>query len=568
MVAIGSQAEPDFMQWSWADMAPQFQELEARNLSPQSVEDFVRDWSELSARIAEIQARLHIGTTRDVTDTEVAERMHAFLDEDFPRIQSAQQRLRTKLLASGLVPNQYDVALRKMRAASDLFREENLALLARDEKLKEKYFKVTGAQTVRWEGEERTLQQMAPVLQEPSRETRERAWRLVSERELQDRGALNELWRKLLPLRGEIATNAGLPTFLDYSWTAMNRFDYTPEEARTFHQSVEEVVVPAVKRNLERRRRLLGVDTLRPWDLAVDPLNRPPLRPFKTVPELIEKASAIFHRVDPRLGEYYNTMVVEGLLDLESRKNKAPGGYCSTLSAARRPFIFGNLVGTRGDTEVLLHEGGHAFHTFESANLPFEVRDAVGAEFAEVSSMAMELLSGPYLEAGEGGFYSPEDAARARIEHLEERVLMLWPSIMIADAFQHWAYRNPGEAKDPAACDATWAQLTRRFIPVVDWEGLDDVLETGWHNLLHIFVAPLYMIEYALAQLGAVQIWANARRDHPRAISRYRAAMALGDTRPLPDLFATAGARFAFDSETLREAVAVIEQTIQELSPA
>lgn len=559
---------PAFMQWSWPDIEPRYAELEARPLSPDTVDAFLLDWSSLAADLDEMGARLNIATTVDTADEEASTSYHRFLDEIYPRVQEAEQRLKEKLLASGLEPAGYAVPLAKMRAEAELFREENLPLQSEEAKLSEEYFKITGAQTVEWEGRELTLDQMRPLLQNSDRTVRERVWRAMTARQLHDREALNDLWRKLLALRRQMASNAGFPDYRAYAWKALQRFDYTPEDAQQIHASIEAEVTPAVARRFERRRQQLGVETLRPWDLEVDPLGRPPLRPFTDGSELREKVGNIFHRVDPQLGSYWETMEREGFLDLENRKNKAPGGYCSTLNAARRPFIFANSVGSRLDVEVMLHEGGHAFHVFEAAHLPYfrqrNIND-IGAEFAEVGSMAMEFLAAPYLSVEDGGFYRPEDAARARIEHLEQRVLFLWVRLMVADAFQHWVYEHPDEADDPAACDAVWMDLMRRFIPVVDWSGLDAEMMTGWHNILHIHVAPFYMIEYGLAQLGAVQVWANARQDQAAAVARYRQALSLGDTRSIPDLYEAAGARFAFDAGTIRSAVSLVEGTIEAL---
>ncbi len=257
-------------------------------------------------------------------------------------------------------------------------------------------------------------------------------------------------------------------------------------------------------------------------------------------------------------------MRAEGLLDLDNRKGKAPGGYCTDFPVARRPFIFANSVGVHEDVQTLLHEGGHAFHVFECSHLPYQQQLVVPLEFAEVASMSMEMLAAPYLETEQGGFYSAEEAARARIEYLE-RSLLFWPYMAVVDAFQHWVYEKPAAASDAAQCDAQWNALWDRFIPDIDWSGLEEEKITGWHRKLHIHQSPFYYIEYGLAQLGAVQVWRNALSDQAGAVAAYRRALALGGTRPLPQLFETAGARFAFDAETLSQAVTLMERVISEL---
>ena len=296
----------------------------------------------------------------------------------------------------------------------------------------------------------------------------------------------------------------------------------------------------------------------------MDPFGRPPLHPFASMAELEARTSAIFHAVDPQLGEYFEIMRREYLLDLDNRKNKAPGGYCTDFPITERPFIFANSIGVHDDVQTLLHEGGHAFHVFESAALPYCWHMQIPWEFMEVASMSMELLAAPYLALDFGGFYTPAQAARARIEHLE-RSLLFWPYMAVVDAFQHWVYENPAAAIHPANCDSAWADLWRRFMPGVNWSGLDQEMCTGWQRKAHIHTDPFYYVEYGLAQLGAMQVWANALRDQAGAVAAYRRALALGDTASLPELFSAAGAHFAFDAGALSQAVGLILRTVEDL---
>lgn len=518
-----------------------------------------------------MRERRYVAMTTNTADEEAERHYRQFLDEIFPASEAAEQRLKARLLASGLQPEGFAVPLRNLRAEADLFREANLPLLSDEKKLCSEFDKLIGAQTVQWEGAELTIVQLTARLNESDRATREALWRAARSRQLADREALNDLWQRFFKLRRQIAVNAGKANYRDYAWQFRLRFDYTPESCLEFHSAIESVVVPAAERLLDRRRRQLGLDRLRPWDLSdgwwgrpVDPPGLPPLRPFTTPAELTARTAAVFRRVHPQLGAYFDEMVVNGLLDLDNRKHKAPGGYCTSFDYSRQPFIFTNAVGVHEDVQTMLHEGGHAFHVFETRNLPYYPQLTVGLEFAEVASMAMELLSAPYLEAQPDGFYSARDAARARIEHLEN-MLLFWPFMAVVDGFQHWAYLNPQAALDPAQCDAQWTALWRRFMRGADWSGLEDELATGWQRKAHIFEAPFYYIEYGLAQLGAVQVWRNALKDQAGAVAAYRRALSLGGTVPLPELFAAAGARFTFDAQTLQEAVNLIETTLEEL---
>jgi len=359
-----------------------------------------------------------------------------------------------------------------------------------------------------------------------------------------------------------LAENAGLADYRAYMWRALKRFDYTPEDSLAFGRAIETEVVPLAQRLLESRRKTLGVETLRPWDLAADPANRAPLRPFADVAELEEGTARIFANVDPALGADFEKFR-NGYLDLGSRKGKAPGGYCSFFPKTGLPYIFMNAVGTEGDVRTMLHEGGHAFHGLaSSATQPLLWNRGAPMEFNEVASMAMELLALPYLEADKGGFYTPEEAQRARQEQLERIVLFL-PYMAVVDGFQHWVYAEAPEEVTAADMDAQWDSLWARFMGGVDWSGLEEERASGWHRKLHIFMVPFYYVEYGLAQLGALQVWRNALADQADAVRRYRSALALGNTRPLPDLYAEAGARLAFDRETVGELTRLVESHLE-----
>ncbi len=549
------------LDWSWDEIEPHYRELEARPLGAATVEGFLADWTRLHDLVDELDSRLYVATTLNTADSEAERRYRTCLEEIDPPFKAAEQRLKEKLLASGLKPAGMAVPLRRMRTEAALFRQANLPLQTEENKLVVEFNKIIGAQSVTWDGQERTIAQLRPVYQEQDRARREEAWRLAAARQLADRETIDDLWRQFLPLRRQMAANAGFADYRSFRWLQRMRFDYTPADCARFQQAIEEVVVPAAARVYERRRRRLGVATLRPWDQNVDPLGRPPLAPFRDVAELQRRGAAIFHRVDPQLGRYFDTMIAEGLLDLGNRKNKAPGAYSQGFSAVKRPFIFANAVGLHDDVMTLLHEAGHAFHMFERSRLPYHQQRPAGSEMNEVASMAMELLASPYLAQEEGGFYSRDDAARAVVEHLESN-LLFWPYMAVVDAFQHWVYEQPDAAMEPRNCDAQWAALWRRFRVGEDWSGLEEEMATGWQRKHHIHCWPFYYVEYGLAQLGAAQVWANALRDQAGAVASYRRALALGGTVPLPDLYAAAGARFAFDAATLGEAVALMESTI------
>ena len=555
----------ELLTWTWAQFEPLYAALNQTALTAENLETWLHDWSHLDEAAVELENRLYVAITQDTGDQASEARFNLFIEEVQPKIHAAAQALKEKLLASALpVPDGLDLAVERMRTEAALFREENLPLITQEQKLSNAYAKKLSEQSVVWDGEERTLSQMTPFLLKPIRMHRELAWRRMNKRRLEDRAALNELWVSLYTLRREIAHNAGLDNFRDYRWRQLHRSDYTPQDCLSFHEAIADAVVPAATRIYERRRKLFGYETLRPWDLDADPLNRAPLAPFETHEQLTAGTAAIFNQVDPVLGGYFKTMIDQKLIDLDNRKGKAPGGYCTEFPYSRLPFIFTNAVGLHDDVQTLLHEGGHCFHTFESSRLPYYPQTQVTNEFAEVASMGMELLAAPYLEKSNGGFYTPQDAARAQIEHLEGMILF-WPYMSVVDSFQHWAYTHPNEGGQPARCDEIWTELWQRFMPGIDYRGLEDVRATGWHNKLHIFQLPFYYIEYGLAQLGAAQVWSNSLTDPAGALADYRKALALGGTRSLPDLFRAAGAQLAFDRATLAAAVEKIEARITQL---
>jgi oligoendopeptidase F len=553
--------------WSWSKFEPYYTELAKRKLDEDNAPVFLADWSRIVELVDETYSRLYVATTVNTADEEAKNRFHRFLDEIYPKTEQAEQILREKIVRQSKTPDGFEVPLRRLRQETELFRQENIPLKAEEQKQCIEYDKIIGSQTVMWEGKETTIMQLRPVYQSADRDLREKAWRMAAQRQLEDREAIAGLWGKFMGLRLKIAENAGCDDYRSYRWREMHRFDYSPDDCKAFHKAIEESVVPAAERIAEKRRRKLGLKALRPWDLEVDPQGRPPLKPFADVSELKSGVSAIFHRIEKSLGGYFDKMAAENLLDLDNRKNKAPGGYCVDFAAARKPFIFMNAVGVHDDVQTLLHECGHCFHTFLRSSLPYYHQRQVGLEFSEVASMTMELLAGAHLDKNGGGFYSRQEAARASVEHLEKSV-QFWPYMAVADSFQHWVYENPEAARDIRACDEQWMSLFRRFVTWIDWTGLEEQGMSRWHRQSHIHVMPFYYVEYGLAQLGAVQIWGNGLKNQAAAIASYLGALALGGAVPLPELFSTAGAKFAFDPLTLSSAVKQMEAMIDKLTEA
>ena len=544
----------------WTQLEPLFDELERRELStPEALERWLLDRSELTAVIREEGTVRYIRMTCQTDNPDYEKAYLHFVEEIEPKLKPRFHRLDELYVRSPararLPEARYLVLDRKLRNSVELFREANVPLETEEEKLGQRYQKITGAMTVRYDGREQTLQQMARYLEEPDRAVRQEAWELIVERRLRDKDELDEIFDELLRLRQQIAENAGFANYRDYAFKKRERFDYTPEDCEEFHEAVERHVVPLMRALQRRRQAELGVKELRPWDLNVDPEGKPPLRPFSSAKELVEGCCEVFSRVDPELGAQFGRLAELGLLDLESRKGKAPGGYQATLEERRLPFIFMNAVGRDSDVRTLLHEGGHAFHTFAVRDEPLVAYRHAPLEFAEVASMGMELLSAPHLDV----FYSPADADRSRRRHLETIVTLLcW--IATIDAFQHWLYTHPGHPREARL--AKWVELHERFGGLESWAGYEDALRWGWQRQLHLYLHPFYYIEYGIAQLGALGLWLRSQQNYEEAVRLYRRALALGGSRPLPELFEAAGLPFDFGEGAVSRAAAGLERAL------
>jgi oligoendopeptidase F len=553
----------DLQQWQTYESF--YDDLLDRELNDGNLRSWLEDWSRLSALVWEAGTMINIKKSLDTADEAAEQAFLDFVNDVQPQAVVADQALKERFLA--LNPEKKDLddlalVIRDMRNLADLFREENVPLQTELAKLGNEYDKITGAMTAEWEGEVKNLSQLEVLLRDQDRDVRRRAWRQILDLWLAARERLNQLYVEMLERRQKMAANAGLADYREYVFRELGRFDYTPEECLTFHDAIEEVVVPLASKIYEKRRQRLGLASPRPWDVDVDTSGEPTLTPYSGQQELMLHTTKILSAVDPVLAGYYTTMQEADLMDLDTRSGKALGGYCSTLPLRRLPFIFMNGAGTHDDVQTMLHEAGHAFHVFEAAELPYTWQLESPMEFAEVASMSMELLAAPYLTADHGGFYTDSEAARARIEHLEGIVLFL-PYMAVVDAFQHWVYTNPELAANPANCDEAWKDLWERFIPGVDYSSLVDEMETGWHRKLHIFHVPFYYIEYGMAQVGALQVWRRALQDQKGAVRAYRHALAQGGTMTLPELFEAAGAEFRFDTPMLSDLMSLVEQAIE-----
>ncbi len=548
---------------SWEKIAPYFDRLGSAPIdSVEELASWLENYSELVAGVSEVGTDRHVKMTCQTDDESRKRAFLDFVENIAPQFKVACHSLDIRYTeskaAGALAPDRYAVLDRSVRAGVEVFRQENVPLQTDETKLEQEYQEVSGAQMVEFDGREQTMQQLGLYAEKTDRAIRQGAWEVEWNRRSQDVDKLESIFDQLIALRQRMAGNADCADYREYAFKVKQRFDYSADDCIAFHDAVERAVVPAVRELQKQRAATLGLDTLRPWDLAVDVKSRPPLRPFTEPSDLCEKGSRVFHRVDPVLGGQFDDMQAKGYLDLASRKGKAPGGYQATYDEGRHPFIFMNAVGLQRDVSTLIHEGGHAFHSYAARDDALLNYRSSPIEFAEVASMGMELLAVEFLDE----FYDEEQMARAKRQELEG-LIGLFPWVATIDAFQHWIYTNP--THDRGSRKDHWLSLHQRFGGIADFTGYEDALAYRWHKQLHLFEVPFYYIEYAIAQLGAMQVWRNSKNDYSRAVTQYRKALALGGSRPLPELFESAGAKFDFSYDTLAPLVEMIQLELGKL---
>jgi len=555
----------DFKVTTWEALKPYFDELLARPIeNVATLEKWLKDISELDAVISEDAAWRQIRMTCDTTDKSLEEAFAYFCMEIQPQLQPYTDALNKKLLASEylnqLDQDLYATYLRSVKKQVKLFREENVPLLAELSVQSQQYGPIVGKMTINVNGQEYTLQQAARFLESSDRALREEVYRKTSERRLQDKDQLDQLYTTLVQKRDQVARNAGFANYRDYKFEDLGRFDYTKEDCFQFHAAVKEHILPLVKNFQEKQRQKLGLDVLRPWDGEAEPAGVKPLEPFHTGEELINKAIATFDELGPFFGNCLRVMQKMGRLDLESRKGKAPGGYNCPLAETGVPFIFMNAAGQMKDLTTMVHEGGHAVHSFLSHNLKMSFFKEYPMEIAEVASMSMELFT---MDHWNIFFSNPDELRRAKLQQLE-RAIVIFPWIATIDKFQHWVYEHPQHTVEERT--AAWLSILEEFsTQTVDFSGLEASRAASWQRQLHLFEVPFYYIEYGIAQLGAIAMWKQYKENKQQALDNYVKALSLGSTRTLPELYKAAGIKFDFSPAYVKELADFVQAEIDKI---
>ena len=553
----------------WENIEPYVNDLLERKLSSSDcLESLISDSSNLAEHISETGALLYINMTCDTEDERKKNSFLSFVENVRPKLSKFSDELNRRIIDHKSIadlPTRYDLMIRGIKSDIEIFREENIPLGVEQTKLVTKAQGITGAMTVVFEGKERTFPEMRGFLESNDRIQRENAWKSMVKRWMENSEELSDIFDELISIRHKIALNSGFKSYTDYMFRAMHRFDYTVEDCLTFHESIEQVCMPIVKKINSERIASFGLKILSPWDVneksgsGPDIAGKNPLRPFDNVDEMVTKLSKLFHNMSNDLGTKFDKLVEMDTLDLETRKGKAPGGYQYYLEKSRIPFIFMNAAGLQGDLETMIHESGHAFHSLYCGHLDLIDERDYPIEFAEVASMSMELLTQPNWNI----FYEKqEDANRAKISHLEGVVFLL-PWIATIDAFQHWIYANPGHTREERKIQ--WISLRERFGSEMNWEDHEDFRELSWQQQGHLFGVPFYYVEYGIAQLGALQLWQTHRKNPEKALKDYSNAMELGNTKTLPDLFAAAELKLGFDEKHLQSLIGEVEVAMSEI---
>ncbi|MFL5728723.1 MAG: M3 family oligoendopeptidase [Cytophagaceae bacterium] len=556
----------NFVVDQWSSIQPLYEELKVRKIgSAAQLRKWFADRSELESVISEDMGWRYIKMTGDTANKEYVDRFNYFVSEIQPHIEPYSNDLNGKALASPFLKDLhepgYEIMIRSMKKEHEIFREKNIPLNTEISQEAQKFGAISGAMTVNIDGKELTLPQAADLLQSTDRQIRENAWHKISERRYADKDKLDELFNKLLSLRHQVALNADFKNFRDYMFAALGRFDYTAEDCFAFHDAVEKEVVPMLNHLAKERKKALRVDQLRPWDLSVNYLGDKPLKPFQNGEELINKSVECFSMLNPFLGERLSIMKKMGHLDLESRKGKAPGGYNYPLDETGVPFIFMNATSSLRDLVTMVHEGGHAVHSFVTRDLELSAFKHTTAEVAELASMSMELIS---MEHWDLFFTDKQDLIRAKREHLEGIISTL-PWVATVDKFQHWIYENPEHSLQQRVEE--WNKIFAKFSnSVTDWKGLEKFRNYGWQKQLHIYEVPFYYIEYAIAQLGAIAVWKNFKENQEKGLDQYLAALKLGYTKPIREIYKTAGIQFDFSQSYIRELMDFVKGELENLS--
>jgi oligoendopeptidase F len=561
-IFIAENFEPN----TWNAVEPYYKDLLERKISSvDELKNWLLDWSELDAVLEEASRWIYVRTTIDTADEKAKADLTNLYTNIVPHLSVQGNLLNKKFIESPFIVDLdqdiFFTTIRRIKKSLELFREENVPLQSELNIKQTMFDQIAGAQSILYNGKELTMQQAMVHLKSTDRKQREEVFRFITERKAQDAEKLDELFSELIQLRHKMALNAGYKNFMEYRFDELGRFDYTPADCLRFHESINGILMPLVNDISEERAKKLALDSLRPWDTEVDTSGKAALKPFSSADELVEKTIACFNELDPYFAERIEIMREMKYLDLESRMHKGSGGFNMPLPEIGVPFIFMNSANGEHDLVTMVHEGGHAVHTFLVHPLELTAFKETTSEIAEVASMSMELMS---MEHWNIFYPNAEELQRAKKNHLQY-ILSLLTKTCLGDSFQFWVYENPNHTMEERR--NKWTELQQRFTPKnMDWTGYEDFFRTRYQSIMHFYQVPFYYIEYAFAQLGALAIWKNFKQNPQKTVEDYKRALSLGYTKSIPDFYETAGAKFDFSKPYISSLVSFLKEEIQKLS--
>ena len=533
--------------------------------STEALRQWLKDKSELEAVLEEDMAWRYIRMSIDTANEAFQKAYTFFVTEIQPKLAPIDDALNKKFItcpfhAELAKEEAFAIHIRSVKSQLELYREENISIQAFLAEKTQEFGAISGAQSIEHDGKSITMQKAGLFLKEQDESLRKSVFEKMAERRAADITVLDDLFDTLIEKRTELSKNAGFENYRDYKFKEMGRFDYTKESCFEFHDSVEKHIVPLVKKIQKERLSKMNKDQFRPWDTAVNAEGKAPLKPFETGQEMLDGTIAVFEKINPEFSGFLKKMEEIKHFDLESKPGKAPGGYNYPLYETGAPFIFMNAVGSQGDLSTMIHEGGHAIHSFLTHELELTAFKSFPSEIAELASMSMELLTMQYWDEF---YHETDDLKRAKKEQLQGTITIL-PWIAQIDAFQHWIYEN----YDHTASERTayWMELNKRFgTGLVDWTGYEGTLASSWQRQMHLFEVPFYYIEYGIAQLGAIGVWKNSKTDFKKAVDNYRAALRLGYTQSMPKVYAKAGIDFNFSGDHICMLADFVELELEKL---
>jgi len=507
------------------------------------------DWNALGAYIQGEGSRISYEQSKDMNNPKCNDADKYYREQVVPAADLGSSIMLDALLKSkykNAIGSHYGPYLiEALNTAVEPLAPVNSDLRVKVSDLADQYDKILSAGEVDVMGKMVTLPVGVAMQSDSNPETRKAAFIAVREWFLTHHDEIAEIFDKMIHARDEMGRNLGHDNFIPLGYLTMRRTDYGPAEAKAFRDSVRQYAVPLMTKLYELQASALGTPTLRPWDAGYHPEYTLPsgIAPVATQ---LEKAQRVFDDISPRLGKHFARMRKEGLIDLENRKGKRAGAFCTSFPDEGRVAIFCNSTGDENDVSTLMHEMGHAFQAWESQSIEAVDLQWPTSDAAEVHSMGMEFLSMPKLTH----FFSPEQAQKFQHNHIYDAVSLMC-YISIVDEFQHWVYEHPNVSI--AERDQAWSEIWDTYLPGIDFSGVEQYKYARWYAQGHIFQSPFYYIDYAIAQTGAMQLGLMDIEDHEKALDTYIKLCTIGGTKSVLNIFREAGLRSPFDPATMRD---------------